>query len=182
MVAAAGVFPVPAQPKSALDRLALAARHQRRADQRAVVLAPDLLRGAVVEQRQQPGMDADHAIDPGDRHVALAERHLDLEVGRGCPSRSRPSAWVAAPGTGPPPACRRWSPSAMRRSRSPCGARAASAGISARARAITLRLVAVAADPSCEPRRLLQLLIARSLRLDVSSISSRQIVESPADR
>ena len=36
---------------------------------------------AVVVERHQPGMDADHAVDPGDRHVALAERHLDVEVG-----------------------------------------------------------------------------------------------------
>ena len=41
-----------------------------------VVLAPDVVRRAVVEQRDEPGMHADHAIDPGDRHVALAERHL----------------------------------------------------------------------------------------------------------
>ena len=37
--------------------------------------------GLFVEQRHQPRMNADHAIDPGDRHVALAERHLHLEIG-----------------------------------------------------------------------------------------------------
>jgi hypothetical protein len=33
------------------------------------------------EQRHEPRMNADHAVDPGDRHVALAERHLHLEIG-----------------------------------------------------------------------------------------------------
>ena len=82
MLAAAGIFPPPADMEAAVSRFRHPGRHQRRADQRRVVLAPDVRRRPVVQERDEPGMHADHAIDPGDRHVGLAERHLRLEIGQ----------------------------------------------------------------------------------------------------
>ncbi len=78
---AAGERPASADAKTAFDRYDLAGRREREPDQRVRILAPHVLRRAIVEQRHHPLRDADHPIDPARRHIAFGERHLDLVIG-----------------------------------------------------------------------------------------------------
>ena len=117
MLAAAGIAPVSAETKAAVERGGLAGRHGGRADQHRGVVCPTP--PARRDRRAAPGTrnHAEHAVGPGGRHVAFGER--DLECRRRCraPSHSRPSAWAAARGRNRQPASRRWS-------RAGCGASA----------------------------------------------------------
>jgi hypothetical protein len=70
-----------AQAVAAVNDGGCSGGHQRRTDQRGVVAAPDLLRGAIVEDRHEPGVHAQHAEEPRRRHVALGERELDVIEG-----------------------------------------------------------------------------------------------------
>src|SRR5262249_39261705 len=58
MDAAARITPTPAQAMAAGNGARAAGGHERGADQTRGVLAPNLLRRAVVEQRHEPGMHA----------------------------------------------------------------------------------------------------------------------------
>ena len=78
ILAAAGIAPVTAEAEAAIDRGRLAGRHRGRADQHRGVAAPHLLRRAVVEDSQEPGDHAEHAVGPAGRHVTFAERDLDV--------------------------------------------------------------------------------------------------------
>src|SRR5689334_24203712 len=67
------------------------------------IATPDILRGAVVEQRQLPVVDRYHAKYPGRGHAAFGEGHLHVEeilgvqrseerrVGKECRSRWSPN-------------------------------------------------------------------------------------------
>ena len=81
MRAAAGVVPVAAQAIAAVGGRRLAGGHQRGADQSRTVRSPHVMRRAIIQDRQEPGMHAKDAIDPGGRHVAFGERELNLVEG-----------------------------------------------------------------------------------------------------
>ena len=81
MLAAAGIAPVTAEAEAAIDRRRLSGRHRGRADQHRGVAAPHLLRRAVVDESQEPGDHAEHAVGPAGRHVTFAERDLDVIEG-----------------------------------------------------------------------------------------------------
>ena len=70
-----GEPPMAGEAVTALDRGGLAGHHIGRGNQDRRVLAPDILRRLIVEQRHLPIVATDHAIAPGRRHVALAEGH-----------------------------------------------------------------------------------------------------------
>ncbi|MOA07056.1 hypothetical protein D3C78_1267320 [compost metagenome] len=79
MLAAGGEAPAAGQAIAALHRRDLAHRHIGRGDQHAGVVAPHVLRGAVVEQRQLPVVDGHHTKHPRRRHAAFGQGHLHLE-------------------------------------------------------------------------------------------------------
>src|SRR5947208_3213003 len=108
MGAATRVAPASAQVIAAGERTRAPGGHERGADQYRGIGAPYLLRRAIVEQRHEPGMHAGDAVNPRRRHVAFAERELDIVRYAG-PFRSHPSAWAAARETSRRAACRRWS-------------------------------------------------------------------------
>ncbi|MOA06826.1 hypothetical protein D3C78_1264910 [compost metagenome] len=81
MLAAAGEAPAAADAIAAFDRSDLGHRHVGGGDQRADVLAPNVLLGLDRIARQLPRVHAHHAVDPCGGHAALGEGHLDLEEG-----------------------------------------------------------------------------------------------------
>ncbi len=83
MIGAARIAPAAGEAEAVLLRHELSARHERGRHQRAGVVAPHVLRRAVVIERDEPGMDADHAIDPCGREAALGKRHQHVEINRG---------------------------------------------------------------------------------------------------
>src|SRR6478609_9121139 len=81
MVAATRISPASVETKASLGACGLAGGHKGRTDQRGGVVAPNLVRGAIVEQRHEPRMHARNAIDPRGRHVAFGKRKLNLVKG-----------------------------------------------------------------------------------------------------
>ncbi len=137
MTAAARIAPVAAETKAALGHGGLAGRHQRRADQRRGVAAPHLLRGAIVQQRHEPGMHAGARRRSRRSTCRLRRAPARCRRRRRAPSRSRPSAWAAARGRTRPAASRRWSRPGSDAVAVASGERSASVGIIARARAMS---------------------------------------------
>ena len=68
-----------AQAIATVDPGDLAHRHVGGRDQYTGILAPDVLLGAVVKQRQLPVVNGHHAQYPGGGHAALGQCHLHPE-------------------------------------------------------------------------------------------------------
>src|SRR5262249_30004003 len=64
MLAAACIFPPPAEAIATRRRDGPSCGHERRADQHAVIAAPYFPRRPLVQQRHEPGMHAGDAVDP----------------------------------------------------------------------------------------------------------------------
>src|SRR6185503_5443372 len=80
MGGAAGECPTTAEAVATLDPLDLADGHVRRAHPRIGILAPHVLRGAIVEQRQLPVVNREHGVDPCAAHASGGQRSRDVEV------------------------------------------------------------------------------------------------------
>ena len=83
MLAAAGIGPLAVQPESAFNWSCRPSAADGAANKAVRVLAPDVGAGAIVEQRNRPGNDAEHADDPRGRHIHRTDRHFGLIDRRG---------------------------------------------------------------------------------------------------
>ena len=82
------------QPEAPLNPVGATNRHQRRAQARAIILTPHVVDRLIFHEAHEPGVNAEHAINPAGRHICLGQGYENVVKSLRLHFVAAPTSWL----------------------------------------------------------------------------------------